>query len=113
MSEVELTERLDQAIDAMLGNPEASPSVEDQEIAGLLSIASELRELPRLEFKARLRSELEGEAMNTASKMKRQTTQPAKIREGAASIEQNLHDAAHYVERGKRYRREQRRVDRG
>ena len=36
---------------------------------------------------------------------------PAKIREGAANIEQNLHDAAHYVERGKRYRRELRRVD--
>ena len=36
---------------------------------------------------------------------------PAKIREGAASIEQNLHDAAHYVERGKRYRRELRRLD--
>jgi len=38
---------------------------------------------------------------------------PAKIREGGASIEQNLRDAEHYVGRGKRYRREQRRIDRG
>ena len=36
---------------------------------------------------------------------------PAKIREGGASIEQNLHDAAHYVQRGKRYRLELRRMD--
>ena len=36
---------------------------------------------------------------------------PAKIREGGASIEQNLHDAAHYVQRGKRYRLELRRLD--
>jgi carbonic anhydrase/acetyltransferase-like protein (isoleucine patch superfamily) len=36
---------------------------------------------------------------------------PAKIREGAASLEQNLRDAQHYVERGRRYRRELRRID--
>jgi carbonic anhydrase/acetyltransferase-like protein (isoleucine patch superfamily) len=36
---------------------------------------------------------------------------PAKIREGAADLEQNLRDAQHYVERGRRYRRELRRID--
>jgi carbonic anhydrase/acetyltransferase-like protein (isoleucine patch superfamily) len=36
---------------------------------------------------------------------------PAKIREGAADAEQNLHDAQHYVERGRRYRAEMRRID--
>jgi carbonic anhydrase/acetyltransferase-like protein (isoleucine patch superfamily) len=36
---------------------------------------------------------------------------PAKIREGAADLEQNLRDARHYVERGRRYRRELRRID--
>jgi carbonic anhydrase/acetyltransferase-like protein (isoleucine patch superfamily) len=36
---------------------------------------------------------------------------PAKIREGAASYEQNLRDAENYVERGRRYRRELRRLD--
>jgi carbonic anhydrase/acetyltransferase-like protein (isoleucine patch superfamily) len=36
---------------------------------------------------------------------------PAKIREGASDVEQNLHDAQHYVERGRRYRVEMRRID--
>jgi carbonic anhydrase/acetyltransferase-like protein (isoleucine patch superfamily) len=35
---------------------------------------------------------------------------PAKIREGAADPEQNLHDAAHYVERGRKYRLEMRKL---
>jgi carbonic anhydrase/acetyltransferase-like protein (isoleucine patch superfamily) len=36
---------------------------------------------------------------------------PAKIREGASDPQQNLHDAQHYVERGRRYREQLRRVD--
>lgn len=36
---------------------------------------------------------------------------PAKVREGAASYETNLADAQNYVERGRRYRAEMRRVD--
>ena len=36
---------------------------------------------------------------------------PAKIREGASDPAQNLSDAAFYVERGRRYRRDMRRID--
>jgi carbonic anhydrase/acetyltransferase-like protein (isoleucine patch superfamily) len=36
---------------------------------------------------------------------------PAKIRENASSFEQNLRDAENYVQRGKRYRAEMRRID--
>lgn len=36
---------------------------------------------------------------------------PAKIREEASTYEQNLRDAQNYVERGKRYRTEMRRLD--
>jgi carbonic anhydrase/acetyltransferase-like protein (isoleucine patch superfamily) len=36
---------------------------------------------------------------------------PAKIREGASDLDQNLRDAQHYVQRGRRYRAEMRRVD--
>jgi len=36
---------------------------------------------------------------------------PAKIREGSSSYEQNLRDADNYVQRGKRYRAEMRRID--
>lgn len=63
MSEVALTERLDQAIAAMLGNPDAPIEGTEPQIVELLGIAAMLRALPRPDFKARLKSELEGEAL--------------------------------------------------
>jgi len=67
MSEVQLTERLDQAIEAMLRNPAAELSIDDKQIAALLGIAAQLRDLPRDEFKSRLKNELEREiSMSTA-----------------------------------------------
>jgi uncharacterized glyoxalase superfamily protein PhnB len=62
MSEVVLTEQLDQAIEAMLRDPDAALPVTDPQVADLVSIAFELRALPRADFKARLKSELEREA---------------------------------------------------
>lgn len=62
MSEVALTEQLDQAIEAMLRTPGAPPAVTDPQLSELLSLAAELRALPREDFKARLRNELEQEA---------------------------------------------------
>jgi uncharacterized glyoxalase superfamily protein PhnB/catechol 2,3-dioxygenase-like lactoylglutathione lyase family enzyme len=58
MSEVVLTEQLDQAIEAMLLNPETRPAAEPT-IAELLELATTLREAPRRDFKAQLRKELE------------------------------------------------------
>ncbi len=62
MSEVVLTEQLDQAIEAMLRTPEAPPVAADPKLAELVSIAVELQALPRADFKARLKNELENEA---------------------------------------------------
>ena len=62
MSEVTLTEQLDQAIEAMLRNPEAPLAGIDPQVAELLSVAVELRALPRADFKASLKNELEREA---------------------------------------------------
>src|SRR5438552_1002615 len=62
MSEVVLTEQLDQAIEAMLRNPDAPRAGTDPQIAELVSVAVELRALPRANFKARLKHELEQEA---------------------------------------------------
>lgn len=62
MSEVALTEQLDQAIEAMLANPDAPLQGSDSQIGELLGVAVELRALPRADFKARLKSELEREA---------------------------------------------------
>src|SRR5438552_2370509 len=70
MSEVELTEQLDQAIEAMLSNSQGSPAPAHQQIAKLLSVAAELRDLPGAEFKSRLQNELEQEismSVNTES----------------------------------------------
>jgi len=88
MSEVELTERLDQAIEAMLGNRQLASALDQEEIAELLTVAAELRDLPRMDFKARLRNELEREVMSTATKTKQETTksQPSKIREGFRTV---------------------------
>ena len=53
MSELALTEQLDQAIAAMLRDPDAPPGVADPQIVELLGLAAELRDLPRKDFKAR------------------------------------------------------------
>jgi len=53
MSEVELTEQFDRAIEAMLAAVGDLPAHADEQIAGLLGIAAELRDLPRADFKAR------------------------------------------------------------
>src|SRR3989440_2979958 len=67
MSEVALTEQLDQAIDLMLRDPDGSAPIVEHQIARLVGMVAELRELTRTEFKARLRAELEREvSMSTA-----------------------------------------------
>lgn len=85
MSEVELTEQLDQAIDAMIAAGGVVSAEVDERIAELLGIAVELRDLPRADFKARLQRELEEEAvMSTASSAAPQKTTP--VREGFRTI---------------------------
>jgi PhnB protein len=84
MSEVDLTQQLDAAIDTMMATGEMSASV-DPRIDDLLGIAVELRNLPRAEFKARLQNELEeGAAVNTATK--RATKEVNPVREGFRTI---------------------------
>jgi len=85
MSEVELTEQFDQAIEALLAAAGDLPAHPDEQIAGLLGIAAELRDLPRADFKARLQRELEQEAaMSTATKEAPKKTEG--VREGFRTI---------------------------
>jgi uncharacterized glyoxalase superfamily protein PhnB len=67
MSEVVLTEQLDQAIEAMVRAPDAPRADADPQVAELVSIAVELRALPREDFKARLKNELAREASMTTT----------------------------------------------
>src|SRR5215831_13376313 len=73
MSEVELTEQLDQAIDRMMAAGGVVPLEVAEAVAELLGIAVELRDLPRADFKARLRTEL---AEETAVISATEETQP-------------------------------------
>jgi len=84
MSEVALTEQLDQAIEAMLRNPDAPLAGTDPQVAELVGIAVELRSLPGADFKARLKDELERETlMSTKAQSTQSTESPqSKIREG-------------------------------
>lgn len=85
MSELELTEQLDQAIDAMMAAGGGVPAEVDEQLAELLGIAVELRNLPRADFKARLQEELEQEAaVTTATKEAPMKTNA--VREGFRTI---------------------------
>src|ERR1041384_4873364 len=85
MSEVELTEQLNQAIEAMIASGGELPSGVDERIADLLGVAVELRKLPRAEFRERLRIELEEEGrISTAAKPTKPEVNP--VREGFRTI---------------------------
>ena len=92
MSELALVEQLDQAIELILRNPRAPLPSADPEIADLLSIAAELRDLPRADFRNRLKDELEREAsMSTATETRESGDQPPRskvsaIREGFRTV---------------------------
>src|SRR5258708_19055204 len=62
MSEVVLIEQVDEGIEAMFRTSEAPCVAADPTIAELVSIAVELRALPRADFKTHLKHELESEA---------------------------------------------------
>src|SRR6266436_1458466 len=79
MSEVVFTELLDQAIEAMLRTPDAPPATTDSQVAELVGIAVELCALPRADFKARLKTELEEATMSlaTAEEMDTSSSSPS------------------------------------
>lgn len=58
MSSPVLIEQLDCAVEVLLRDPDAAISSVDSSVAELLTVAAELRTLPRPEFRARLRDEL-------------------------------------------------------
>jgi len=79
MANVSLIDQLDSAIEAVLANPDAPPPRVDTRVAAQLRIAAALRDLPRPDFKARLKADLERRAS--------MTTAPAKpIREGFSTV---------------------------
>ena len=62
MSNLPIADELDHAIEQMLATPELARRGSGQEMEELLAVAADLRDLPRDNFKTRLRLELEWEA---------------------------------------------------
>ncbi len=62
-----LVDRLDQAVQALLARPDAPVRSKGAELEGLLHIAADLRDLPREEFRARLKADLERRALMTTT----------------------------------------------
>ena len=58
MAKGSLIEKLDDAVEAAMTKPDKGLSQVDPRIAGILRIAGELRDMPRGDFKARLRADL-------------------------------------------------------
>ena len=84
MSEVELTEQLNQAVEALLRNELPETSLNPQ-IAELAGIAAELRDLPREDFKLRLQRELAAKAgMSAASEQMAEKVNP--VRQGFRTV---------------------------
>ena len=86
MDNERLIEQLNQAVDLLLANAALAPAASDAELAGLLEVATELRALPRIEFKEQLKRDLEN-AMKTATAK----TEPTKssvnpVREGFRTV---------------------------
>ena len=59
MNHISIYDEVDQAIEAMIATGGASSSAQEASIAELMTVASDLRQLPRPDFKARLKTELE------------------------------------------------------
>ena len=82
MTELELIEQVNQAIEAMLVNPSPPLAALEGSLDDLLAIAADLRALPNADFKVRLRSELQKEAsMNTAPETKHGAAKTSRSKE--------------------------------
>ena len=62
MAKPSLAEQLDEAVGGLLASPAALPPLGDARVESLAVIAAELRNLPRAEFKERLKSDLQRRA---------------------------------------------------
>ena len=67
MAKGKLIEQLDEAVEAIVAKPNASIPVSDPRLAAILRIAGELRDLPRADFKNRLKAELAAQSKELES----------------------------------------------
>jgi uncharacterized glyoxalase superfamily protein PhnB len=92
-----LIEQLDQALDAILVNPETPPAVM-AEVQPLLSLALDLRELPRAEFKAKLKDDLMRRAsMQTGVQETKEANAGQAIAKAVSPVRPDFHTVTPYL----------------
>lgn len=79
MAKRNLSEQLDQAVQAVMATPHTEPRSTVAELEPLLQVVAQLRNLPRPEFKARLKSDLERKTSMTTA-----TETPTRVRQSVA-----------------------------
>ncbi|HZC46688.1 MAG TPA: hypothetical protein VE243_09435, partial [Candidatus Acidoferrum sp.] len=67
MAKGKLIEQLDDAVEAIVSKPNAPIPTSDPRLAAILRIAGELRDLPRADFRNRLKAELVAESKERAA----------------------------------------------
>jgi PhnB protein len=92
MAKQNLSEKLDSIIEAIVGGRGAVPPSGDKKLAALAGIASDLRDLPRADFKTRLRADLERRAdmassAKAAPEVRTSATPYLSVRGASAAIE--------------------------
>lgn len=101
MSEVELAERLDQAIQAILRG--AASDTVDASVTELAAVAAELRDLPSDDFRKRLQAELQKEAEMSVAKeavkgtSREETPARSKKRASSSSVREGFRAVTPYI----------------
>jgi uncharacterized glyoxalase superfamily protein PhnB len=98
MAERSLIEQLDQAVEALIAHPGSAPPAVEPELATLVHIAAELRDLPGEEFREQLKSDLERTATMDTTTVKPvregfHTLTPYFVVEGASELMEFLQQA--------------------
>lgn len=86
MAERPLIDRLDETIDALLAGGDATAALRDAELAPLARLAADLRHYPSLDFKTKLRAQLERSTTMTAATMTTPTPAATPVREGFTTV---------------------------
>jgi TonB family protein len=86
MNSPTIFDELDQAIDQMMVEPDTERPSACAEIGDLLDVASELRHLPRPDFKMRLKAELEWQNWSPATGSRLETPPPRRVRASEVDV---------------------------
>src|SRR5438445_327383 len=97
MARRSLIEQLDEAVQAIIIHPSTPLPGVDVRIAPLISVAAELRDLPRPDFKARLKADLEREISSMRNSMLSNSTRSQGTTTAVNPIREGFHTITPYL----------------